>query len=330
MTINELYESVAQLGFEDSLDESGKIRFVQAANRSILQVNSLRPIKNTFTLNHLDPSAFVDTYVTEYERDEAVTFSGDHTKAIYFEVCGEGTATIVCHKRTRKSLFTEEWDDTYVAADNCDKISFSTSGFVPIKRIIKFGGKYISELVQSNLKEEEAIELYTGTVLIKFEGECLYSIRNLAMYHTITSSDPERLVPYTQHIPYDFTKLVPDFDHFKTPPLIILDNRMVSNGQYAILGGNILLLPISNPGAYTVEYLCKPMLIDANMSDKTAIGLDDDLCALLPLLIASYIWLDDEPEKAQYYYNMYTQRAAEVTLATRGDTQLPFMSVNGW
>ena len=184
--------------------------------------------------------------------------------------------------------------------------------------------------MRSNPNEEEALMLYTGDVIIEFSGECLYSIRNLAMYHTITSTDADRLIPYTQHIPYDFTKLVPDFDHFKTPPLVILNNRIVSDGQFAILGGKTLLLPISYPGAYTVEYLAKPKFISEYMPDDTDIGLDDDLCALLPLLIASYIWLDDEPEKAQYYYNMYTQRAAEVSLATRGDSRLPFMSVNGW
>lgn len=329
MTINELYESVAQLGFEDSLDDSGTIRFVQAANRAILQVNSLRPIKRTFVLNHVDPSPYLDTHVKLCERDEDIAFQGNMVKGIYFEVCGEGKAIIKIHKRTRDSQIIP-WCKASDAYEICEEISFNTNGFVPFKRIVKNPDrKYVSELVALN-DDKEGLFKYSGVVIIEFCGDCLYTIRNLAMYNTITSSDPEKLYPYTEQIPYDMTSLVPDFDRFKTPPLIMCGDRIASDSNYAILGGKTLLLPIAYPGIYTVEYLAKPTPISADLPDNTVIGLDDDLCALLPLLIASYVWLDDEPEKAQYYYNLYTQRAAEISLSTRGDSTLPFISVNGW
>ena len=42
MRVSELYEQVAGLGFETSLDD-GNDRFYQAAGRALLQINALRP-----------------------------------------------------------------------------------------------------------------------------------------------------------------------------------------------------------------------------------------------------------------------------------------------
>ena len=48
MKISELYESVAKLGFEDSLEDIPA--FFYAANRAVLQVNALRPLTSILEL----------------------------------------------------------------------------------------------------------------------------------------------------------------------------------------------------------------------------------------------------------------------------------------
>ena len=50
MTIADLYQSVAHLGFETSLEDEA--RFVYAANRALLQVNALRPATSIYMINH--------------------------------------------------------------------------------------------------------------------------------------------------------------------------------------------------------------------------------------------------------------------------------------
>jgi len=50
MTISELYKQVAQLGFEDSLEDDD--RFYYAANRALLQVNKIRPAISRYLINH--------------------------------------------------------------------------------------------------------------------------------------------------------------------------------------------------------------------------------------------------------------------------------------
>jgi hypothetical protein len=144
--------------------------------------------------------------------------------------------------------------------------------------------------------------------------------------------DEERIPEFGASIQYDMTKLVSDFLRFGTPLTVIRNGAFLTESNYSIIGGNRLVLPQSGFGAYNVEYIYKPQQFKYtdDIDDDTHINLDDDLCALLPLLIASYIWLDDEPEKAQYYLNLYTERSFAISNATRANSTLPFISVNGW
>ena len=50
MNVAELYKQTAQLGFEDSLDDSD--RFYYAANRALLQVCKIRPAVGYYLINH--------------------------------------------------------------------------------------------------------------------------------------------------------------------------------------------------------------------------------------------------------------------------------------
>lgn len=333
MTLLELYNSVAQLGFEDSLDDGGTIRFLQATNRSILQINELRPRKKTFVLNHIDTGSLTATRVDWCERDEEISFTGDFVKGIYFEVCGTGKYEVKLPKQVRDGE-NQPWEDNF---DIVAYESFSENGFVPFKILVRNeGGKYITDICREQREKEiqnEALTTrYTGAVIITFKGEYAYTIRNLAMYHTLLSDDKERIPESNALIQYDMSKLVPDFQRFGSPPLIIHQGNIVLGSAYTIVG-NRLALAQSGFGAYEIEYVAKPQQIEYKneIPDSVQIELDEDLAALLPVLVASYIWLDDEPEKAQYYYNMYAQRAAELSRATRGDGTLPFVSVNkGW
>lgn len=75
-----------------------------------------------------------------------------------------------------------------------------------------------------------------------------------------------------------------------------------------------------------VWYKVKPQTFT---SDKKGdrIELDDDLVHLLPLLIAAYLWLEDEAEKSMYYMNLYRERAASVSRRMKCPDVISF---NGW
>ena len=50
MRVCDLYSQVSQLGFEDSLESDN--RFYYAANRALLQVNTIRPAVKAYVINH--------------------------------------------------------------------------------------------------------------------------------------------------------------------------------------------------------------------------------------------------------------------------------------
>ena len=93
MRVDELYRQVAQLGFEDSLEEDS--RFYYAANRALLQVNLLRPAVSSCVVNHqpltniIDRSTFAVMQVTE-----PISFEATDVKSYYFEADGNGELVI--------------------------------------------------------------------------------------------------------------------------------------------------------------------------------------------------------------------------------------------
>jgi hypothetical protein len=62
----------------------------------------------------------------------------------------------------------------------------------------------------------------------------------------------------------------------------------------------------------------------------TVIDLDPELCTLLPLLVASYVWLEDEEEKASYYMNLYRERAADIERKNRSYAPIKIKNIYGW
>jgi hypothetical protein len=54
-------------------------------------------------------------------------------------------------------------------------------------------------------------------------------------------------------------------------------------------------------------------------NEDDEIDLDEDICQILPLLVASYVWLDDEEEKSSVYRSLF-YREAESISRFGGDT----------
>ena len=66
------------------------------------------------------------------------------------------------------------------------------------------------------------------------------------------------------------------------------------------------------------------------METGETIDLNDELCAILPNLVASYIWVDDEPDKAQYYLSLYREQVAEITAREKDMRPFVYRNKTGW
>jgi len=295
--------SVAQLGFEDSLEyEDG---FILAANRALLQVNALRPATRSYTLAHVPPENLIKGvgHAPFFKTNKELVFEATDAVAYYFEACGNGCIAIETKDESG------EWR-------RIGNIPFSTTGMTAYRGFIK-----------------DVTELVPGTVRLRAEGQYAYTLQNVAMYGYVFSDDEADIRAFNSHTAYDISTLVPDFMSLATPPIRAEDGFAYLNQGYDVENGRVLLLPREEKGIYKIVYNHKPRAISDEglaASDDTVIDLDEDLCALLPLLVASYIWADDEAEKAQYYLTLYRERASEIVAAAKNPSPVTIKSVNGW
>ena len=304
MRVSELYKQVAQLGFEDSLEDDN--RFYYAANRALLQVNSIRPAVSAYVINHKPMRNLikVDTF-SPIERAEDLVFEATDAKAFYFEADGYGTLYV-------EAMDAESGSWRIIGAQELD----SPRRFVPYKGFVKKDGEFTA-----------------GLFRLRFVGEYLYSVKNVAMYRHVYSDKPEDIPAYEPYTRYDMSELVPDFLSLNSPPVSEDANYEKLNQNYDVEGGKVILLPYSVEGCFKVLYKRKPQEIENTglaSEDEAAIDLDEELCALMPILIASYVWVEDEPSMAEYYLALYRERAVDIERRIRNATPVTFKNTNGW
>lgn len=304
MNVGELYKQVAQLGFADSLEDSD--RFYFAVNRALLQVCKVRPAINYCIINH-NPlvNLIKESTFTPIEKIDDITFEVIDAKAYSFEADGNGT------------VYIENYDSD---ASNWRVIGMvelkSKQTFVGYKGLIKNEGSFTS-----------------GLVRLRFSGEFLYSIKNVAMYQHLYSNAITDIPKYEPFTRYNLRNIVSDFMAFNCPPILETAENTLLNQGYEQEGDSTILLPYDKRGVYKVLYERRPKSIEntgAASDDTQIIDLDDELCALMPILIASYVWIDDEPQKSEYYLSLYRERVSDITFNRKDTAPIIIKNTNGW
>lgn len=302
MTVSELYSHVAQLGFEESLESDS--RFYFALERALFQVNTLRPAIKVIEINHNPISNMLGTNFKAQNKINDLYYSAERGVAYYFEADGEGIAYI------------EMYDDVQKKWRMIDQINWKSElGFVSKKGFIKSDG-----------------EFFNSPVRLHFTGQYVYSVKNVAIYGELRSSQEEKIPPYSRFITYDMGDLVSDFIEFANPPISSEDNKTLST-DYFVESNQKICLSNTLAGIFKISYKSKPNLptfAENVQEDKTVIDLDDELCSLLPNLVASYVWADDEPQKAEYYLSLYRERAAIIEVKKTDVTPVLVINKNGW
>ena len=73
-----------------------------------------------------------------------------------------------------------------------------------------------------------------------------------------------------------------------------------------------------------------PVPITKTTGESFEIGLPDKVIDLVPLLMAHYVWLDDDIQKATMYYNEYEQFREQLELDMNRNTKLDFYGGLRW
>ncbi|GEM_PF-4176617 len=124
-------------------------------------------------------------------------------------------------------------------------------------------------------------------------------------------------------------------------PTVISLNEHLSNALYALgassstdrtltvrVTENELYLSHVPAGDLEVRYVYRPNEPSGN-DEQERIDMPKNRLHLLPLLVASYVFLEDDPERSQYYMTLYRdamlRRSASHTSYT-----VPYVDVLGW
>lgn len=303
MRVQELYDQVAGLGFEKSLEDEDW--FYQAANRALLQVNFIRPAVGSYVINHKPMKNLVNSGFSPTQRSEDLIYEATNAKAYYFQADGIGKVKI-------------------------EKYHTGSGTWMLIGEVNLTGARRFSEYYGFIRDGNDFVE---GPVRLRFTGDYLYSVKCVAMYEHIYSNNVQDIPAYEAYTRYDLTTLAEDFLSLSTPPITEDEEYEKLSGDYDVEGGRVVLLPYSVTGCFKVLYNRRPKALANEGSaedDESIIDLDEELCSLLPLLIASYIWLEDEPDRAQYYNSLYQSRAGEILSREKNLSPVQMKSCNDW
>ncbi len=163
-----------------------------------------------------------------------------------------------------------------------------------------------------------------GSGEIRFIGEFRYTVYDLCIYG-YAFADGEVPPKYGSVREYDLSKHIPDFLFALSPPTDTSGKRI----DGASIRSGMLLVPYGYTGEIFLEYRKKAPEVSINSPDLE-LNIPTELAPLVPLLAASYVWLDDDADKAQYYMSLYRDGMSAVKLYTRRSVHTGFSDVTRW
>ena len=173
-------------------------------------------------------------------------------------------------------------------------------------------------------------ELKTATAGLGFEDNLdsssrFYSAANRALYAAnrirpkektcvLTHNLDGELSPdtYINGVGYSsYTIERDDFLCFAPSPVSKDGRTLILGEDYFLEEEKTFLFKTEAKGEYKIRYF--RLLAPITDEDENAeLDLCEDICQILPLLIASYVWLDDEEEKSAIYRNLFYSEASQI------------------
>lgn len=216
--------------------------------------------------------------------------------------------------------FTHLGDKTDTIPFNAKAYSFRTTG----------GGTYrITDASGTKSVDFSGIEsLHKGFLFgegtLEFLGNYSYTVYDFAIFDEMVSGSEEDIPVLCDFIEYDIKSYAPDFLSFTSPP----ENEFGVAITGASICGGKMRVPIEFRGKIRLLYKAAPVNISGDTDEELV--LPDGCEHLLSLLVASYVWLDEDSDKAQYYMNLYREGVAAVKFYDRAGVNATYRDVIGW
>ena len=163
----------------------------------------------------------------------------------------------------------------------------------------------------------------SGNAVLTFEGDEPYTVADLATFEAPWRE--EKIPLYSRACEYDLSSALPDLLYVSAAVCDAFGKPI--DGASAV--GSTLRLPREFCGKAYVEYRHRPRALSIDRQDEE-VDIDGAISFLLPILTASYVWLDDDAEKATYYLGIYRREAELAEGKVRGTAEQGFTNVTGW
>lgn len=277
------------------------------------------------TLNDLREEVSVLGFEREIDTDAALVTSIRRAlstiyteRAVYNSISIEHypiMPTIIC----KSLVHNPKENETF--AINGPAYSFTVSG--------KGGYRISDNGVETEHYFDTASALQRGFCSVRttvaFFGSLSFKVFNLAVFEEKEFDDENKLFAYGEPFEYKLSNLKNDFHSFTALPTDERGNEI----KGAELSGDGLFIPWEYRGRVNLTYKSAPPKVSADDADSE-LSIPVEIEHLVPLLAASYYWLDDSPDKAEYYYTVYRDSMASVK---RQDTRRlggGYKNVTGW
>ena len=277
MTLNQLKNDVARLGFESGIEDGDC--FIASANRALNIIYTDRPVSKTTAVTFGNPRVSLLREFIEHRCGEQITLTAKG-RCISFRSSGTGECVI-----------TDSSGSSIIAL---------ISDAQPTKRLLK------------------------GEATITFRGDYYFTVSNLAVFEDVRSNNVAFVPEYTPRRELEPSDYCDDFRAFAGQPTD-KDGRIADS---VILRDGRISVPFSFVGDIYLTYYRTPKQITAE-NENAAIDISAECEPLLPLLTASFMWLDDDAAKAQYYMSLYRDSIANIKRYSTAQLDTGYR-VNGW
>ena len=260
-TLQKMYAADGSEIVEDESTKDYIAGMPYAANEGLQRLSTAgKFIVKAISINHMPSKNLVPEQTAVSLNDgRSFTFSADGVKSIYFQYSGIG-----------KAYITGGDEETEISID-------SYGSFTEIR------GNY------PNVSD--------GKVTIRFESDYPATVKNLAMYDATFPEDENgaKVPEYGRYIKYDLKELATDFYNLFDNSINYEDGNIYLNTtDYYRESDHILILPSNRPGMYTIYYHAYPVQITEETEDDYVLPIDPDVAVLLPLYMASQLYMDDD------------------------------------
>ena len=163
----------------------------------------------------------------------------------------------------------------------------------------------------------------SGKGEITFFGDYRFSVYYLSVFDSLISPEVSDIPIVGTEEKIDLYSRIPDF--LATASLPETSEGEPIKGARVV--GSSLILPRGTSGQIKLVYRRSPKRASSDMREDIDIPRECEF--LLPLVVASFMWLEDDTDMAQYYMALYKSTLGTVNgeLAGRLDTGY---TTNGW